>query len=121
MAQHSSNQGDRTQERDPGYEVYQHVATDVGGNITYAFIAVGLIWLIRKGWPLLAKTLFWIGSTVGALHVLHVLFVTTLGIMAAARGVRASRWLWGANVARVLESCLLAIAVWLGARLLGYL
>lgn len=121
MTQRSPSQGDKAQAADPAYEVYQRVATDVGGNITYALIEVGFIWLIRRSWPFLAKAVFWIGAAVGALHVLHVLYVTTLGVMAATFGARASNWLWGANVARVVESTLLAFAVWLGARLLGYL
>jgi len=109
------------EETSVGYKIYEKVATDAGGNIAFAFIGVGIIWLVERIFPTAARVLFWIAAGVMGLSVIHFTVVTLSGVIASWQIERSSRrWLWGAQGARLVELILCLTALWLAARVVGY-
>jgi hypothetical protein len=106
-----------------GYAVYGKVATDAGGNVAFAFIGLGIIWLVTKIWLGAAKVLFWVAAAVMVLSVAHFLFVVAAGAIASMMKSSPARdkWLWASAGARLLEQILSLTALWLAARAVGYL
>jgi hypothetical protein len=106
-----------------GYAVYEKVATDAGGNVAFAFIGFGIIWLISKFWLGTAKVLFWIAAAIMLLSVAHFLFVVAAGAVASIPRYSPTRnkWLWASAGARLFEQILSLTALWLAARTVGYL
>jgi hypothetical protein len=106
-----------------GYAVYEKVAVDAGGNIAFAFVGLGVMWLLAKFWLGVAKVLFWIAAGVMALSVAHFLFVIAAGAVASIPKASPTRnkWLWASTGARLLEQILSLTALWLAARAVGYL
>jgi hypothetical protein len=106
-----------------GYAVYEKVATDAGGNVAFAFIGLGIIWLLSKFWPGVAKVLFWIAAAIMLLGVAHFLFVVAAGAVASIpkHSPTRDKWLWASTGARLLEQILSLTALWLAARTVGYL
>ena len=112
-----------------GFKFYERVATDAGGNIAFAFIGLGVIWLLNRFWLGAARVLFWTAAVVVVLGVAHFLFVTAAGALAWA-GKRSFplpadqpgwKWLWAGTAARLVEQVLCLTALWLAARVVGYL
>jgi hypothetical protein len=112
-----------------GFAFYEKVATDAGRNAAFAFIGLGIIWLFSRFWLGAAKVLFWIDAAMVALGAAHFLFVTAMGALAWAMKRVAPlpanqpswKWLWAGTAARLVEQVLLLTALWLAARVLGYL
>jgi len=110
------------QEGPTGYAFYEKVATDAGGNIAFAFIGLGVIWLCAKFWLAGARGLFWLAAGVMALSVAHFLMVTAAGAITSMRPVPGHdrRWLWGGVATRFIEMIASLAALWLAARTVGY-
>jgi hypothetical protein len=112
-----------------GFAFYEKVATDAGRNAAFAFIGLGVIWLLSRLWLGGAKVLFWADATIVALGVAHFMFVTAAGAIAWAgkrsfplRADQPSwKWLWAGTAARLVEQVLCLTALWLAARVVGYL
>jgi hypothetical protein len=106
-----------------GYAVYEKVATDAGGNVAFAFIGLGVIWLFTKFWLGAAKVLFWVAAAVMVLSVAHFLLVIAAGAVVSMMKASPARnkWLWASAGARLLEQILSLTALWLAARAVGYL
>jgi hypothetical protein len=106
-----------------GYSIYEKVASDVGGNIAFALIGLGIIWFFAKFWLAAATVLFWAAAVVMALSVAHFLVVFSAGaiLWATKRPPARNKWMWAATAARLLEQIVLLIALWLAARAVGYL
>jgi hypothetical protein len=105
-----------------GYAVYEKVARDAGGNIAFAFIGLGIIWLLAKFWLGAAKVLFWVAAAMMVLSVVHFLVVVTAGAAASMKaGPARDKWLWASAGARLVEQILSLTALWLAARAVGYL
>ena len=108
------------------YAVYEKVATDATGNVIWAFVAAGLVWLLSKVWLMGAKVCFWGGVVLETVNVLHLLFVTAAGVFvhisdAIVHKKRPGRsWLWAGNVVRLVEVALSLVALWLAAKAVGY-
>ena len=68
-----------------------------------------------------AKILFWAELILHALNTLHIAFITAIGVIAFVAGKRESKWLWGANAARLLEVLLCGLIMYFAARIVGYL
>src|SRR5580658_1206017 len=92
-----------------GYAVYEKVATDAGGNIAYAFIGAGVIWLLTKFWLGAAKALFWVAAALMALSVAHFSVVLISGAIAWALSWKMKahhfreKWLWASTATRLVE------------------
>jgi hypothetical protein len=118
-----------TADKITGFAFYEKVETDAGGNIAFAFIGLGVIWLFSRFWLGAAKVLFWGAAAVMALSVAHFLFVSAMGTIAwaaksfapLAADLPSWRWLWVATAVRLLEQVLCLTALWLAARVVGYL
>jgi len=98
----------------------RRIPTDAGGNIAFAFVGLGVIWLFSRFWLGAAKVLFWGAAAVMALSVAHFLFVSAMGTIAWATNRFAPvqnrpswKWLWAANAARLFEEALCLTALWL--------
>ncbi len=89
--------------------------------MTFAVIGTGIIWLFSKVWLFPAKALFWLAALLNAVDVLQVLAITTIGVVAFAAGRRESKWVWAANLARIIEAVVCVTMLWLCARIIGYL
>ncbi|MCI0670971.1 MAG: hypothetical protein L0Y64_10955 [Myxococcaceae bacterium] len=55
------------------------------------------------------------------LDVLQVAFITVSGVALFVVGQWDSKWVWGANVARIIEAVLCGTAAWLAAGVVGYM
>jgi hypothetical protein len=106
-----------------GYAFYEKVATDAGGNVAFAFIGLGVIWLCTKLWLAGARGLFWLAAGGMALSVAHFLIVTAAGAIASMRPILGHdrRWLWAGVAARFVEIIASLAALWLAARSVGYI
>lgn len=110
-----------------GYPVYEKVATDAGGNIAFALIGTGVIWLVAKFWLGAAKVLFWVAAAVMALSAAHFLVVLLAGLLSVIFSWKMKtphvreKWLWVSTAARLIEQILSLTALWLAARAVGYL
>ena len=104
-----------------GYAFYERVARDVGGNIAFTWIGVAVVWIANALWLFGAKALFWAGTAFAVLTLIQVAGLTVAGIALAAKGHRESGWTWAANAARVVEVISDVAAVWVAARIVGYL
>jgi hypothetical protein len=117
-----------TTDEKTGFAFYEKVATDAGGNIAFAFIGLGIIWLFSRVWLGAAKVLFWAAAALTAFGLAHFLIVTAAGAIAWAgkrsfplpTGQPSWKWLWGATAARLVEQVLCLTALWLAARVVGY-
>jgi hypothetical protein len=91
-----------------GHRVYEKVASDAGGNIAFAFIGSGVIWLFTKIWLGAAKVLFWVAATLMALSVAHFTVVLLAGAIAWAMNAPQVRekWLWVSTAIRFFEQIL---------------
>lgn len=112
------------QETLEGYKLYEKVAADAGGNIAFAFIGTGIIWLVARWAPIFARLLFWLGAALMTWAIVHFIVVTAAGVVVSARGPIVGqpprRWLWAAQAARFIELILCLVALWLAARVVGY-
>jgi hypothetical protein len=106
-----------------GYAVYEKVATEAGRNAAFAFIGLGIVWLLSKFWLGAAKVLFWGAAAFSLLGVAHFLIVIAAGAVASMMKSSPARnkWLWASAGARLLEQILSLTALWLAARVVGYL
>jgi len=106
-----------------GYPVYERVATDAGRNAAFAFIGLGVIWVLSKFWFGAAKVLFWIDAAIMLLGVAHFLIVVVAGAVGSIPKDSPTRnkWLWASTGARLVEQILSLTALWLAARIVGYL
>jgi hypothetical protein len=106
-----------------GYAVYEKVATDAGGNVAFAFIGLGVIWLLSKFWPGVAKILFWIAAAISLLGIAHFVIVVAAGAVGSIPKDSPTRdkWLWASAGARLVEQVFSLTALWLAARVVGYL
>jgi hypothetical protein len=111
----------------PGHAIYQKVAANAFSNIGFAFLGVGVIWLITKFWVGAAEVLFWVAATVTVLCVAHFLVVLLAGAISLIFSWKMKtpqvreKWLWVSTAVRLLEQILLLTALWLAARAVGYL
>ena len=99
------------------------MATDAGGNVTFAFIALGVIWVCGKFWLTGARGLFWLAAGLMALSVAHFLIVVVAGAIASVRRIPGHdrRWLWAGAAARLVEIIASLTALWFAARSVGYI
>ena len=111
-----------------GWAFYEKVATDAGGNIAFAFIGLGVIWVFSRVWLGAAKVLFSGAAAVMALSIAHFPFVSAMGAIAWAgkfpplsADQPSWKWLWAGTAARLVEQVLCLTALWLAARAVGYL
>jgi len=104
-----------------GYALYERVARDVGGNIAFTWIAVAVLWVVNAFWILGAKVLFWVGAAMAALTLIQVAGLTVASTVLAIKGHRESGWTWAANAARVVEVVSDLAALWVAARIAGFL
>jgi len=111
------------QESPNGYQFYKKVATDAGGNVTFAFFGLGVIWLFAKLWLTGARGLFWLAAGVMALSVAHFLIVVVAGAIASMWRIPGHdrRWLWTGAAARLIEIIASLTALWLAARSVSYI
>ncbi len=110
-------------QQDPtGYAFYEKAATDAGGNIAFAFIGLGVIWLCARFWLSGARGLFWLAACVTVLSVVHFSVVVVAGAIVSVRPIPGHdrRWLWAGAAARLVEQIALLTALWLAARSVGY-
>jgi hypothetical protein len=118
-----------TDDKPIGFAYYEKVATDAGGNIAFAFIGLGVIWLCGRFWPGVSKVLFWVATALTALNVIHFILVLAAGTIAwstkrltpLAENHPGWKWLWAATAARLFEQILCLLALYLAARVIGYL
>ena len=118
-----------TADKPTGFAYYEKVATDAGRNITFTFIGLGVIWLCGRFWPGVSKVLFWVATALAALNVIHFTLVLAAGAIAwstkrftpLAADHPGWKWLWAATAARFLEQLLCLVALWLAAKVVGYL
>lgn len=112
-----------------GFAFYEKVAADAGRNTAFAFLGLGVIWLFSRFWLGGAKVLFWGDAAFVALGAAHFLLITAAGALAWA-GKRFAplpadqpswKWLWAGTAARLMEQVLCLVALWLAARVVGYL
>lgn len=118
-----------TADETTGFAFYEKVASDAGRNSAFAFIGLGVIWLFSRFWFSGAKVLFWGDAAMTALGAAHFVFYSAMGALAwatksfgPALAVRPGwKWLWAATAARLVEQVLSLTALWLAARVVGYL
>lgn len=100
-----------TADETTGFAFYEKVATDAGRNAAFAFIGLGVIWLLSRFWLGAAKVLFWGDAAMTALGAVHFAFYSLMGAPAwttksffPVLAVRLGwKWLWAATAARLVE------------------